>query len=428
MGAQSAATMGFGPMTGPKRPMMGPKHLSTHRASYPARTYTPAQQNAGTRRIAVHVQHLIDSSAATDAENNALDDDSEKDALSDSDDALVLPLLALDGGLSKVPFPTIRHTFKCTPHHAQIATAALKSESRQVVLSTASTVGLYGTRAIVEAFNKDTAMATVMCTHRCVITEVNTPKSRLLGSPSVLPAARLRVESSLPSDTNKRRGSKRGQLGSSNSLRKGEIKVVTPVDVLGLEEEAASLVGRVKDLLSKLQRKCESLDTAEAQDFLTALRATNPGWNVPSGPMRLSWFAAEVLPFTQADREALLMQNSVVARLTAAAELIERLLQDEIAPEQETEEETAAELDSTADTRNPIPRRPERAKNRLLGSPSDPPEGKSDLRIDKGRGFLEDPIVWQSNAKVPAMDVPEVAKMFLNRSGEGDYDDDDDCD
>merc|ERR1712086_538705 len=378
MGAQSAATMGFGPMTGPKRPMMGPKHLSTHRASYPARTYTPAQQNAGTRRIAVHVQHLIDSSAATDSENNALDDDSEKDALSDFDEALVLPLLALDGGPSKVPFPTIRHTF--------------------------------------------------MCTHRCVITEVNTPKSRLLGSPSVLPAARLRVESSLPSDTNKRRGSKRGQLGSSNSLRKGEIKVVTPVDVLGLEEEAASLVGRVKDLLSKLQRKCESLDTAEAQDFLTALRATNPGWNVPSGPMRLSWFAAEVLPFTQADREALLMQNSVVARLTAAAELIECSLQDEIAPEQETEEETAAELDSTADTRNPIPRRPERAKNRLLGSPSDPPEGKSDLRIDKGRGFLEDPIVWQSNAKVPAMDVPEVAKMFLNRSGEGDYDDDDDCD
>merc|ERR1712166_1053763 len=172
------------------------------------------------------------------------------------------------------------------------------------------------------------------------------------------------------------------------------------------------------DLLSKLQRKCESLDTAEAQDFLTALRATNPGWNVPSGPMRLSWFAAEVLPFTQADREALLMQNSVVARLTAAAELIECLLQDEI----------AAELDSTADTRNPIPRRPERAKNRLLGSPSDPPEGKSDLRIDKGRGFLEDPIVWQSNAKVPAMDVPEVAKLLLNMSGEGDYDDDDDCD
>ena len=415
--------MGFGPMTGPKRPMMGPKHLSTHRASYPARTYTTAQ-NAGTRRIAVHVQHLIDSSAATDSENNALDDDSENDALCDSENALVLPLLAL----SKVPFPTIRHTFKCTPHHAQIATAALKSESRQVVLSTASTVGLYGTRAIVETFNKDTAMATVMCTHRCVITEVNTPKSRLLGSPSVLPAARLRVESSLPSDTNKRRGSKRGQSGSSNSLRKGEIKVVMPLDVLGSEEEAASLVSRVKDLLSKLQSNCESLDTTVAQDFLTAMRMTNPGWNVPSGPMRLSWFAAQVLPFTQADREAVLMQNSVVARLTAAAELIERLLKDEIEPEQETEEEPAAELDSTADTRNPIPRRPERAKNRLLGSPSDPPEGKSDLRIDKGRGFLEDPIVWQPNAKVPAMGVPEVAKMLLNRSSEGDYDDDDDCD
>jgi len=406
-------------MTGPKRPMMGPKHLTTHRAS--------TARAAGTRRVAVHMQHLIDSSLVANSTASAAPE-AEQESHSE---ALVLPLLAM----SRVPFPTIRHTFKCTPHQAQVVAAALSSPSPQVMLCTFGLVGLHGSRAVVESFKESNATATILCTHRCVITEVNTPKSRLLGSPSVLPGRRyestlLRVDSALPSTPSKRPASQQNSEPAPPGLRKGEVKVAMPADVLGTEEElTASLVVRVRDLLTELRTKCESLETDEAAQFLSTLRATNPGWSIPSSPVRLSWFAAQVLPFSATAKEALLIEDSVPARLEAAATLMELLLQTDMMPEQAAEVPDAlSEQVEREDTRSPQPRRPHTSKSRLLGSPSDPPEGKSDLRIDKGRGFLEDPIVWQSNAKVPAMSVSDAAKMFLKKAGDHESEYDDDCD
>jgi len=224
-------------------------------------------------RTQVHAQHLLDTST--------------------ENETLILPLLTV----KRVPFPTIRRDIKCTTHHdIDIVAAAFNSESRQLVLCTAWVKGLHGTRAVVERFDKYAGSATVLCTHRAVISEV-----RGVG------------------------------------LQKGEVKVRTPVDDVGSEEEKSStpeLVMRVRDLLFELHGKFQFLDTPQAQAFLTTLRATNPDCDIPLEPASLSWFVAEVLPFSHSERLSLLMENSVPARLKAAAALIGRLLKDDMPLEQ----------------------------------------------------------------------------------------------
>jgi len=433
----------------------------------PTKGSTAKSRTTGMRRVTIHAQHLIDASGessetpaaetvdvvnksipksrllgspsfpsegrplrvdSTNETTAAAADDVHTQRLIDSSsempvtaalagDVMVLPLLTV----ARVPFPTIRHHIKCTSHSdIEIVSAAFNSESKLLVLSTSSEVGLFGTRALIERFDRRTGSGTVICTHRCVITEVphkSIPKSRLLGSPSFQSEGRpLRVNS-----TNKTRVDKWRNSTQRSGLRRGEIKVVVmPVDVFVSEEEkemAQNLATRLHDLLAELRSKYESnLEAPKAEAFLATLRGTNPGWKVPSEPTRLSWFAAEVLPFSQGERESLLMEDSVTARLEAATTLIEHLLKEDAMLALEQDAEVAQGV------RQPIPESIPKSmgipmsKSRLLGSPSFPSEGR--LRIGK-----DPPLVVHTKSKVQHLTDSEVADMFLLKTHQCENDD-----
>ena len=87
--------------------------------------------------------------------------------------------------------------------------------------------------------------------------------------------------------------------------------------------------GQVHELLFELHGNCQFLDTPLARAFLTKLRTTNQSGEIPFAGELLSWFVAEVLPFSDKERANLLREDSTVARLVAAIELIEHLISDE---------------------------------------------------------------------------------------------------
>ena len=83
------------------------------------------------------------------------------------------------------------------------------------------------------------------------------------------------------------------------------------------------------ELLFELHGNCQFLDTPLARMFLTKLRTTNQSGEIPFAGELLSWFVAEVLPFSDKERADLLREDSTVARLVAAIELIEHLVSDD---------------------------------------------------------------------------------------------------
>ena len=190
--------------------------------------------------------------------------------------SVVLPLYVSQ----HVLFPSIRHDVQLKTEAERAAVSeALDITGGELVVCRDQVIGQYGTRAVVQRYDEADGSATLLCTQRCVVTAA------------------------------------RGQT---------HIEVRSAPDVLC--ENQAELVCHVHELLFELHSECQFLDTEPARTFLQSLRQSNPDSDIPFEPVALSWFMAEVLPFSESQRESLLKEDSAPNRLHAAVAMIQYLL------------------------------------------------------------------------------------------------------